>query len=277
MNSNFGDYKIPTTLQSLIELQNVLADSEKFYHGFNFYLTLESGVRYFNTPSDVAVFGSLGIDGVHYGFLTDFGLVINLEEAPIVCVCPTDFERPTRIVAKNLREFLRINVSDSMLFYNDFDSEKDYLETREQLDNEDGNSIYQQTKNEKLIQERVTKYLMDKIQIPFIENPYRYVQEVEVERKRNVSINTQDGLGIITPLLQGETHMPFQMNKEVYPDMNLLQEYLYCAPIASRQALLRDIQHYFVLQDHQDLFKIVIDAMLNMKLINEVKRLSVDI
>lgn len=93
MGNNFGKYYLPPTLRRLIDLQKVLDDPEQFYIGLNFYLSLEN-FRYFNTPSDVVVFGNIGVDGVHYGFLTDYGTVTDLEAAPIVCVCPMDFERP---------------------------------------------------------------------------------------------------------------------------------------------------------------------------------------
>lgn len=153
MGSNFGKYDVPPTLQRLIDLQNILGDPEQFYLGLNFYLSLED-FRYFNTPSDVVVFGNIGVDGIHYGFLTDYGSLTDLEVAPVVCVSPMDFERPTRIVAKNLCEFLRVNLTDGELFYNQFDSEENYLITRDQWGAEADNSPYQPSENEKLVRER---------------------------------------------------------------------------------------------------------------------------
>lgn len=273
MNNNFGKSNVPTTLQRLIDLQNVLVDPEEFYLGLNFYLSLE-GSRYFNTPSDVVVFGRLGVDGVHYGFLTDFGSVADLEEAPIVCVSPMDFERPNRIVAKNLREFLRVNMTDGELFYNQFDSEANYLAVKERWAEE---AAYQPSENDKLVQERVIRFLVENLQIPIIDNPYLYVQGIELDRQSNVTIKTQDGLGITTPLLQGEKHKLFPIQKHTYPDLVLLQEYLYSTPVASRLALFRDIQLNYVLQDHQELLEIVIEAMINMELTDEAKRLTEDI
>ncbi|MDN4494477.1 hypothetical protein [Ureibacillus aquaedulcis] len=58
--------------------------------------------------------------------------------------------------------------------------------------------------------------------------------------------------------------------------MELLQGYLCSAPIASRLALFRDIQLNYVLQDNQELYKIVINAMINLGLIDEANRLSDD-
>lgn len=276
MDINFGKYEVPPTLQRLIDLQNVLGDPEQFYLGLNFYLSLEN-FRYFNTPSDVVVFGNIGIDGVHYGFLTDYGSVTDLEESPIVCVCPMDFEGPTRIVANNLREFLRINMTDGELFYNQFDSEEKYIVAKEKWVEEAANSPYQPSENDKLVRDRVTKFLSENLKIPNINNPYRYVQNVELERQRKVSIQTQDGLGVITPLLQGEKHIPFPIQKDTDPDLELLQKYLYSTPVASRLGLFRDIQLNYVLQDHRGLHEIIIDAMNNLELIDEAKRLSEDI
>lgn len=276
MNSNFGKYNVPHTLQRLTDLQDALGDPELFLLGFNFYLSLENS-RYFNTPSDVIVFGYIGVDGIHYGFLTDYGSVTDLDEAPIVCICPMDFDRPTRIIAKNLCEFLSVNLTDSELFYNQFDSEENYLTIRDQWDTEAANSEFQVSENEKLVRGRVTKFLMENLQIPTIRNPYHYVQNIELERQRTVSVQTQDGLGVTTPQLQSEKHIPFPISKDTAPNLELLQEYLYSAPVASRLALFRDIQFNYVLQDNQELQKIVIDAMINMGLIDEANRLSEDI
>lgn len=271
MRSNFGKYDVPPTLQKLIDLQNVLEDPEQFYLGLDFYLALEN-YRYFNTPSDVVVFGNIGVDGVHYGFLTDYSSITDLEAAPIVCVSPMDFERPTRIIAKNLYEFLSVNLSDRELFYNQFESEDNYLVAKEQWIAEAANSPYQLSENEKIVRERVREDL----QIRIIDNPYRYVQNVELERQRKVSIQTQDGLGVITPLLQHEKHLPFPIIKDIDPDLQSLQKYLYSTPVASRHALFRDIQFHYVLQDNQELYKIVKDAMLHLELTDEANRLIED-
>lgn len=276
MGYNFGKYDVPPTLQKLIDLHNILGDEEQFYLGLNFYLSLED-FRYYNTPSDVVVFGSFGVDGIHYGFLTDYGSVPDLEAAPIVCVLPMDFERPTRIIAKSLREFLSVNLTDSELFYTQFDCEEDYLDARAQWAAEAADAPYQESENEKVVRESVTKFLMENIEIPMIDNPYRYVQTVEQVRQKNVSVQTQDRLGVTTPLLQGEEHIIFPIHEQTDPDLELLQEYLDSAPVASRLALFRDIQLNYILPDNQDLYKIVVEAMVNMEQINEVIRLSEDI
>lgn len=275
MRSNFGKYDVPPTLQKLIDLQKDLVDSEQFYLGFNFYLSLDD-FRYFNTPCDVVVFGNIGVDGVHYGFLTDFGSASNLEVAPIVCVCPMDFDRPTRVVANNLCEFMKVNLTDGELFYNTFENEDKYLAAKQQWFEEFSNSPYQPNENDKVVRERITKWAKEKIQMPTINNPYLYVQNVNMEREKYVTIQTQDGLGVITPLLEGEKHIPFPVQEYTDLDLKLLREYLTSKPFASRHALIRDIQKNYVLKEQHELQGIIIEALCVMELNDEAKRLAKD-
>lgn len=273
MNSNFGKYDVPSTLQKLIALHNKLGDPEQFYLGLNFYLSLEN-FRYFNTPSDVVVFGNIGADGIHYGFLTDFGSVPDLETAPIVCICPMDFDRPTRIVAENLSEFLRVNLADSALFYNEFNSEKDYLAAKEKWAAEAANSPYPPTENEKNVRKGIEKFLMENIEMPNIDRPYRYIQLIEQERNRKISIETLDGLGVTAPLLRGEEHMPVPINMDTDLDLEWLQHSLFSAPVASQFAFFRDVQLHSSFQDNPEVHKIVMAAMKKLGLNDEANRLS---
>ncbi|MCI3919177.1 hypothetical protein MO973_02885 [Paenibacillus sp. TRM 82003] len=275
MRTNFGKYVVPPTLQKLIDIQKDMGDTGHFYLGFDFFLSLED-FRYFNTPADVVVFGNIGVDGVHYGFLTDFGSVSDLEEATVVCVSPMDFDRPTRIVAKNLREFLRVNLTDSELFYNTFESEEDYLNARKQWVEENANSPYQPTEEDKRIRKEMHGWLIVNISLPIIKNSYHYVQDVERERVKTITIPTQDGLGVRTPLLEGEEHVAFLVEKYTDPDLNSLREYLRSAPTASKHALFRDIQLNYVLQEQIELRNAVIEEMSNLGLVDEVKRLSIE-
>src|SRR5690606_20600257 len=147
-----------------------LENHETFYDAFHFYLTL-SDFRYFNTPCDVVVFGHIGADGIHYGFLTDFGTVSNLEEAPIVCVSAMDSDQPTRIIAKNILEFLKLNRTDAGLFYNNFANEESYDKYKKEL-----LELYPPSTEEMLKSERVLQILMEQIELPTIENAFQLIQ-----------------------------------------------------------------------------------------------------
>lgn len=268
MQRNFGKYDIPASLQKLMELEKELGDYESFYNGLHFYISL-SDFRYFNTPSDVIVFGHIGVDGIHYGFLTDYGSVSDLEEAPIVCICPMEFEKPTRIIAKNLREFLRINCTDSDLFYNYFADEDSYLVFKEREVDDELHPL-----SERQLLKHIDNFLEKNIQMPIIANPYRYIQTLRLQRQKMITIQTQDGLGVIAPFLANETHIPFKINKDVEPDLAALKAYLSRAPIPSQYAVFRDIQLHHVLSDEPLLKKIVLESMYNIGLIDEANRLS---
>lgn len=271
MQLNFGKYDVPPTLQTLMDLEKELGDSEQFYDGLHFYLSL-TDFCYFNTPSDVIVFGYIGADGIHYGFLTDFGSVSDLEEAPIVCVCPMDFDQPTRIIANNLSEFLRVNCTDDPLFYNDFANEDRYVAFKKEQEVE--HASYSPSEQQLSNQARINNFLEEKIQLPIIDHPYHYIQTIRLQRQKMVSIKTQDGLGVIAPLLVHETHIPFKIHKDIELDLAALKAYFSTAPKPSQYAIFRDLQLHFILSDEPLLKEIVLEAMLNIGLNDETKRLS---
>lgn len=97
----FGLYQKPELLKDLEAYQK--ADISWEYLGFH----IDFDAHYPITPLDVIPFAGTGGDGIHFGFLTDFGFVEKLDDAPIVCVSPSN-EPPVKLVARNLRDFLAI-------------------------------------------------------------------------------------------------------------------------------------------------------------------------
>ncbi len=99
------------SLYKIIELQKHLHKDGLLDHGdlLGYYFSHEGlDSRYLNTPLDVISFATPGSDGIHYGFLTDFGQVEDLEKAYIVRVSPMDFDEPVKIIARNIDDFMRI-------------------------------------------------------------------------------------------------------------------------------------------------------------------------
>ncbi|WP_423408240.1 hypothetical protein AABM38_21745 [Heyndrickxia sp. MSNUG] len=90
---NYGKYSVSEDLQQLFDLQADLAKKDLLPYGdlLGYYFSLDD-IRYLNTPLDLLSFARPGGDGIHYGFLTDFGLVKALEEAYIVRVSPMDID-----------------------------------------------------------------------------------------------------------------------------------------------------------------------------------------
>lgn len=266
MKTNFGKYEVPKTLQTLMNLEKELEDREQFFDGLGFYLSL-TNFRYFNTPCDVVVFGNIGADGIHYGFLTDYGSLSNLEEAPIVCVSPMDFDQPTRLIANNIREFLRANMTDAPLFYNYFATEERYNAFKQQRVNTLSTA-------QRLNETRIHQFLEQNIDMPIVEQPYQYMEAIRKQRQQIVSIETQDGLGVTAPLLDGETHRPFTVHQDLIMDVEALKAYFSTAPATSQLAVMRDIQLHHVLPEQPLLLKTVQDALISIGLTNEANRLA---
>ncbi|WKA54763.1 hypothetical protein [Planococcus shixiaomingii] len=106
---NYGKYEIPERLKQIIELQQHLNEVDQLKYGdlLGYYFSDEGiSARYLNTPLDVIPFARPGVDGIHFGFLTDFGQVKELQEAYIVRVSPMDFDNPVHVVARNIEDFI---------------------------------------------------------------------------------------------------------------------------------------------------------------------------
>lgn len=71
---NFGKYEIPSDLKQLMEFDHwhEIKGNIKVLDATIGLMPEIEGFRYYSTPCDVVVFGSIGCDGIHYGFLTDF-------------------------------------------------------------------------------------------------------------------------------------------------------------------------------------------------------------
>ncbi|AFH63169.1 hypothetical protein ACVNS2_21145 [Paenibacillus caseinilyticus] len=271
---NFGKYTVPPTLQSLLDLRQELGDPERLYDAVYFFVNTEN-FRYFSTPSDVVVFGNVGVDGVHYGFLTDYGTVADLEEAPIVCISPMDFDRPVRIVAKNLKDFLRLSLTDANLVLNPFGTEAEYLAAQERWAEEEKASPYQRTEEEKQARLEVIHELQKRISLPELGlSAFSYVQKTSEERGKQVTIRTLDGLGVTTPLEQGRLHEEFKVSKDEPIDLSKLKAYLAGAPRASKLALLRDLQITRVLPNERELQPLLLEEMQRLGLKDEAARIQ---
>jgi hypothetical protein len=189
---NYGKYEIPKTLVNAINLQSEL-NSEGLTQfgdlGGLFFSYEKIDTRYLNTPLDVIQFARTGSDGVHFGFLTDFGQVNDLENAYIVRVSPMDSDDPVQIVARNLRDFLRlICYAPGAVDVVDVTTNKDTFHNIPEL---------AATQTIEGYDAEVRKALQQRFSLEPIKSLEGYLDEVKNERENEILLPTEDSLGII--------------------------------------------------------------------------------
>src|SRR5690606_25918971 len=169
-----GKYlQMPPTFEKLKKLELIL---EKEGYSLERDLGLILQCDYFAydvTPYDVITFASTGCDGIHFGLLTDFGTVSDLEDAFVVCISPMDFGSHIKIVARNIREFVGLicTMKDAVTVsnFNHMKEEEEYLRLLKKLKQED-------SENEEYIER--ANYVAEKIKsaigCEIIEDVYHY-------------------------------------------------------------------------------------------------------
>ena len=126
-----GKYKeFPQTLNVLTTLdQDLQKEGYDLFDQLSLFL-LDEDFSYDVTPYDVIPFANIGADGIHYGFLTEFGRTKRLEDAFIVCVSPMNFGDHVKIIARNLTEFIDVilTLKDASIIENllNYSKKKDY-------------------------------------------------------------------------------------------------------------------------------------------------------
>ncbi|PZD97756.1 hypothetical protein DNH61_00375 [Paenibacillus sambharensis] len=265
-NINYGKYSPPVIFDALYSLDDQLQkeglslwDELGFYGGY--YHS-----EYENTPWDVIVFGWTGGDGIHFGFLTDFGTVADLNEAPIVMVSPMGGDEAGEVVANNIREFLSIIAIDDSLIYYSFDNEEAYLVQQQQ----DEQSEWAPTEEEKARRRQIMDRMVEALNLPLIEQPYAYLGRVKAERANRIVVATHDGLGVTTvhPEDNGRQHEPLLVDDDL--EAEELREYLARATYAGKLALIRDFNAKGF--NSEDLEGIMVEEMVKFGFYDELAR-----
>ena len=242
---NFGKYVIPNDLKRLMDLNDwhEMKGSMKVLDATIGLMLEVEGFRYYCTPCDVVVFGSNGCDGIHYGFLTDFGTVDTLDEAPIVCISPMSFGHTNKLIARNFRDFLSIHLDNSELFYNDFETEAAYLKRVAEWKCEEEESPYGDTPEEKQYAEEVKEMLRTTFELPVIDRPYEYIRALQEERRKQACILTRESLHVVLPDKFGTASDDEKQWLEQIEsrDESSVQAFLEKASLPSALAIARDV------------------------------------
>lgn len=288
----FGDYGKPELLQQL-ENYNKISGGNLIL-GLSCYLSYES--RYSNTPIDVIPFAATGSDGVHFGFLTDFGTVKDLNNAPIVCISPLGGP-PVQIVAKNLKDFFALVISVREI--DDIEDRGEHEENDERDELEDAclemPQVYKEVDIEKwthmnyesIESEIIMKQLMinrklkrmdavkmfeEKYQIIPIRDVVQYIKDVDKKRQLEITIQTNDGIGVVYPF--GKSFLKVFDYK--IKDVQIIKEYLLRASKEERIKFYRDATYEYVLSKDYDyeIKKLIIEMLKKDKFYLEAKLLN---
>jgi len=174
-------YKKPDTLKVLTQLDKELQDKHDStlddYLGF--YINFDDDDdRYECTPEDAIIFGRTGTDGDHFAFLTNNGMIVDLEYAPIVFIQPMDFDNEVKLVARNIKEFISLYIQLKELYvlerFDMYKSESDFIKDYEENYQEDIDD-----REEEL--QFITMQLQKRIEIKKIENVYSYIKKLRNE------------------------------------------------------------------------------------------------
>ncbi|TDL92062.1 hypothetical protein E2R55_03075 [Vibrio vulnificus] len=270
-----GKYlKMPPTIEKLNNLEKDIEKEGYSLGDLSLFLEFDFS-PYENTPYDVITFASTGCDGIHFGFLTDFGAVSDLENAFVVCISPMDFDSHIKIVARNIREFVNLvcTMKDALTIsnFNILEEEGQYIRLIKEL---------KQVEPEDEEFEENANYVVEKIIATLgselIEDVYHYVErKVKTEREQQTILPTLDGLGIIPVESVTSNHILYKLEKDMKINLEEVKSFFNSATTESKLAFIRDAQFTYLISDEIELKELVINEMIKLGLNDEVGRLYV--
>jgi hypothetical protein len=203
------------------------------------------------SPADAILFANTGMDGIHYAFLTDFGTVANLEEAPIVCVSPMDFGNCVRLVASNLEDFFRLKFyGHEGLLMNDFTTKEEYAKyCLKEQDEPEVSEYFDHNKWEK--QRAVFRAAaIQTFHFEPIAEPFDYIQQLRAARQKQIVLPTADRLGVraVTTSALKQTYLPHPWHGQEIPylETDEMRDFVDGAEIETLLSFVRDYQNQAV-------------------------------
>jgi hypothetical protein len=267
----YGSYEIPQEIYKLYELERELNYIDLSLYMIGFQPCVDD---YFDpiSPPDLIPFATTGGDGIYFGFLTDFGQVPTLIEAPIICISPTN-DPPIRYIADNIKDFLNLVSSvphAEMLegFWANSDESQIQQVIMEFVKDTPSDWIEKRGKVAECFKE---KYGTQHMQIG------SYLQQVQEKRAHFISTTTLDGLGIVGGKEQTNTctNYQFDFTKPVdVHELNRMNDYLKQSNSIDKLAFIRDVIYVVRTDFEEGIFNLIIDLMESMNLHDEVHRFS---
>ena len=289
---------MPPTFQKLQNLQSDLEKEGYSLDSLGIMLDTED-YSYYVTPCDVITFARTGMDGIHFGLLTDFGTVTNLEDAYVVYISPMDFGSAVFLAARNLKEFtdLLFTMKDTMeianflsIEMNEKDKDEDYEEDEEdeedecddneyddnEYDDDEDEDDYEYEEDEELLIEReyVLGKLKESMECTIIEDVQAYYKGLFDERKKQTVIHTHDGVGVIPMSGQPINMEKYELYEDMVIDIDDIRTYFQIAPIENKLAFIRDAQNLGIILDDKKVREFILTELKKLGFKIEANRLQ---
>lgn len=267
-NLFFGNYKKPELLTKLENFQKNGGIWEElgFYIEFDHYYPM--------TPLDVIPFAGTGGDGIHFGFLTDFGNEEDLENSPIVCISPSNHP-PVKLVAKNLKDFLRIVtvIGFAEFLDEDYESEEeiktrlaewDAVSEKDWKGNPLSQSEIEEAKKslEKTLKQRenLRSVMRIEMEITPMDSIVSYISHLRKERAKEIELVDAYDIGI--NLTCKDEIKEYQYEDKDIPKITL---YLKNASQCEKILFYRNATYHFILSEDYDkeIKKLLIESLKN--------------
>jgi len=238
----YGNYEVPETILRLFQLENELS-SEGLTLGLIGLRITDDHFFYHITPPDLIPFATTCGDGIHFGFLTDFGEVKDLEKAPIICVSPTN-DPPIRYVARSIQEFLRMVIT-----LPDAEDLESNWPWKEEVKIEELYVMHAEFADEKWLRNMtiVRERLKEHFQLTEIDVG-KTIREALKERASTIIMETHDGLGVMGEGSTQKRRFSFEPERsESDEELQRMAEFLKGADEIEKLAFIRDAFYWYVL------------------------------
>lgn len=257
-----GNYELPQTLVMLRELEEEIeAETGKVFAdlvglSFSYFPEENDYFSYASAPIDMVLMTFTSVDS-YCGFITEFSTIDDLENAPIVLFEPLrigDTEYSAKIIANNIRDFLRLLITVKNIF---------------SLDQEDDEKHEEQTAEEEFFYKRIE----ERFDLNPFESVQQYKQKLMQIRSRKVAIITKNGIGV-KGISNENSHGAFELNDKSDNILIEVKRFFESASLESKLACIRDLQEQVSLEHGLDLLNFLIDEMTKLGFMNEVRKLS---
>ncbi len=199
-------------------------------------------------PIDVVPFATA--EHFHIGFLSDFGRIKDLSQAPIVLINSAPFEKvyTVALVAENLETFLALVCKAETVHLIDYLENREYMtgaDYDEMLYDMEHGSLGGQSsvskeewmQNLRTDRKNAIEYISMQIGDVQIDSISPYLDNLKAQRMADITIETVDELGIVYQQ-ERQPIKPFNYENEITLDM--VKEYLSAASQAERLKFYRD-------------------------------------